>query len=107
MTSDQKLPVGVTILDKGGEIVPTLADLPAGYQVLFESSDPSIVDVNIRPDGLNADLLSDDVGTATITVNVLKPDGTNLAGTPDITDVTVKNAEANSANVTFGAPEPE
>jgi hypothetical protein len=107
MTSDQKLAVGVTILDKGGEAFPTFEDLPAGYQVTFESSDPSKVGVTVRPDGLNADLSSDDVGKSTITVSVIKPDGTHLTGSPDATEITVKNAEPGNANITFGAPEPE
>lgn len=104
MTSDQKLAVGVTILDKGGEIFETA---PPGYTISFESSDPSIVGVTVRPDGINADLSSDNIGTSTITVTVLKPDGAHLGGSPDSTEITVAHAEAGQANVTFGAPEPE
>lgn len=104
MTSDQKIPVGVTILDKGGEIFATV---PPGHTVTFESSDPSVVGVTVRPDGLNADLSSDNIGVSTVTVSALKPDGTHLGGSPDVTEITVAHAEPGSANITFGAPEPE
>lgn len=107
MTSDQKLPVGVTILDAGGEPFATLEELPAGSVVTFESSNPSVVGVSVRADGLNADLSSDDIGTATITITALKPDGSHLQGSPDVTEVTVSHAVPGAINVTFGAPEPE
>jgi hypothetical protein len=106
LTTDQKIPVGVTIFDKGKPPVP-FQTVPDGWDVTFVSSDPAVVRVEERPDGLNADLFSDSVGMATITVSVVKPDGTHLAGSPDVTEVTVKNAEPGNANVTFGAPEPE
>lgn len=104
LMSDQKLAIGVTILDKGGE---PFASVPAGYAVSFVSSDASTVGVIVRPDGLNADLSSDNIGVATITVSAQKPDGTHLAGSPDTLEVTVINAEANSMNLTVGAPEQE
>lgn len=107
MTSDQRLPVGVTILDAGGEAFEHFDDLPEGYVVEFKSSNPDVVGVTVRPDGLNADLSSDDVGTSTLTVTVKDPNGNNLPGTPDETVITVAHAAPGSANVTFGAPEPE
>lgn len=107
MMSDQKIPVGVTLLDKGGEAYATLADLPAGSSVTIESSNPTVVGVTMRPDGLNADLSSDDIGTATITITALKPDGSHWGGSPDVTTVNVVHAEPGNVNVTFGAPEPE
>jgi hypothetical protein len=105
MTTAQTLPVGVTLLGQGTPPIPytSLDELP-GWAVTFESSDPSVVGVVVREDGLNADLTSDNVGTATITITVTKPDGTALAGTPDVTEVTVVNALPGNANVTFGAP---
>lgn len=107
LTSDQKIPVGVTILDKGGEAYASMDDMPAGYEVTFESSDPDVIGVHEREDGLNADLSTDNIGTSTLTVSVKGPDGTHLAGSPDTTEITVRNAEPGSANVTFGAPEQE
>jgi len=107
MTSDQKLPVGVTILDAGGEPFASLADMPEGYEVSFESSNPEVVGVTVRPDELNADLSSDGIGTATITVSVKDPEGNHLEGSPDETIVTVAHAAPGAANITFGAPEPE
>lgn len=104
MTSAQRLPVGVTLLDTGGEAYASLAALPAGSTVTFESSDPTVVGVTMHPDGLNADLSSDNIGTAQITITALKPDGTHWQGSPDVTDVTVVHAEPGAINVTFGAP---
>jgi hypothetical protein len=104
LVSDQKLPIGVTILDKGGE---PFASPPPGTTVTFESSDPTIVGVTVRPDGLNADLSSDNIGVATITVSAVKGNGTHLQGSPDTLEVTVINAEPGSMNLTVGAPEPE
>lgn len=104
LVSDQKLAIGVTILDKGGE---PFASVPADHTVTFASSDPSIVGVAVRPDGLNADLSSDGIGVATITVSAQKSDGTHLAGSPDTLEVTVIHAEPGAMNLTVGAPEPE
>lgn len=106
MTLDQTLPVGVTILGAGTPPVPyaSAAELPEGWSVSFESSDATVVGVTVRADGLNADLTSDGIGTATVTVKVTKPDGTFLAGTPDETIVEVRNALPGQANVSFGAP---
>lgn len=106
MTSDQKLPVGVTILDKGGERYNHVNELPPGSVVSIVSSNPSVVGVTMREDGLNADLSSDDIGTAEITIDVVI-DGEHLAGVPDVTEVEVIHAAPGSANVTFGAPGPE
>jgi len=106
MTSDQKLAVGVTILDKGGEAYASI-DEASGFTVTFESSNTTVLGVVVRPDGLNADLSSDDIGTSTLTITATRPDGTHLIGSPDMTEITVKNAAPGAINVTFGAPEPE
>jgi len=110
MTSAQKMTIGGTILDKGGEEFATLADWQAedpGAQVTFESSEPTVVGIVVREDGLNADLSSDDVGESTITTTATRGDGTHLSGSPDTMVVTVKNAQAESLNMTVGAPEDE
>jgi hypothetical protein len=104
LVSDQKVAIGVTILDKGGE---PFASPPPGTTVTFESSNPSIVGVVVRPDGLNADLSSDDIGVSTITVSAIKGNGTHLEGSPDTLEVTVVNAEVGTMTLTVGAPEPE
>lgn len=106
LTTGQKATVGITIMDKGVPPVPVKV-LPPGYDVTFESSDPSIVRIEERPDGLNADVYSDGVGTATVTIKGIRPDGTELNGSPDVTEVTVENAEPDSLNATWSAPEPE
>jgi hypothetical protein len=107
MTSAQRVPVGLTILDAGGEKFQTKADLPEGTVITFESSNPNVVGIEELPSGLNAWLTSDDVGTSSITVRALKPDGTDMPGSPDVTEVTVQHADPDSLNVTFGAPEDE
>lgn len=104
LMSNQKVAIGIGIVDLGGEL---FAEKPPGYDVRFESSNPSVVGVAVRPDGLNADLSSDDIGVAVITVSAQRPDGTHLRGSPDTIEVTVINAEPDAMNLTVGAPEPE
>lgn len=105
LLSDQKVAIGIAVADKGGEL---FTEKPAGITVTFESSDPSIVGVVVRPDGLNADLSSDNIGTAVVTVSATRDaDGSHLAGSPDTLEVTVVHAEPDSINLTVGAPEPE
>lgn len=104
LTSAQKLAIGFTILDKGGE---AFTFVPPGHVVTFESSDPSVVGVATRPDGLNADLSSDNVGVAIITASAIKPDGTHMPGSPETLEVTVVHADPDGATFTVGAPEPE
>lgn len=109
MMSDKRLPVGVTILDSGTPPAPfaSIEELPEGSIVTIESSDPDIVGVEMHADGLHADLTSDGIGTSTITISALRPDGSHLANSPSVTEVTVTHAQPGSINVAFGAPEPE
>ena len=104
LVSDQKLAIGWTILDAGGE---PYTEVPPGYLIGFSSTDPAIVGVVVRPDGLNADLTTDGIGLARIDASVQKPDGTHLPGSPDSLEVTVVLGEPGSAVFTVGAPEPE
>jgi hypothetical protein len=105
MTNTQSLAIGVTILDRRGN---TLTKLPAGASIDFVSSDPKIVSVAKRADGMNADLGSENVGTATITVT---PSGlTKADGSPfesDTVEITVTDAAPNSLNTTVGEPTDE
>lgn len=107
MNSAEKQTVSVTLLDEGGERYASLADLPAGSTVTFESSNPAVVGVTVREDGLSAVLSSDDIGSSTITVTALKPDGSHWTNSPDVTEVNVVHAAPGAINVTFSAPEPE
>jgi hypothetical protein len=106
LTSDQKIAVGVSILDKGGEVIASLADMP-GYTVKIESSNTDILGVTMREDGLNADLSTDGIGKANLTVSTTDENGNHLADSPDVTEITIGNAKPGKQNVTFGAPEPE
>ena len=103
MTDQQKFPLGVTILDADGKPFAALSDIP-GATLDFVSSDPNIVSVAVREDGMNADIGSGNPGTATVTVT---PGGAiaNLAG--DMVTVQVVNSAPGSINLTVGAPQAE
>lgn len=101
MSNLQLLPVGVDVFDKDGQ---PFATLPSGVTIEFKSSDPSVVSVEIRPDGMNADLRSGKVGASTITVHA-----TGLTPQPpdETIEVKVTNSSPGSLNVRVGAPTDE
>lgn len=101
MTDRQMVPVGATILDQDGQ---PYAQLPAGVTVKFETSDDTILDVEVQPDGMNANIRSDRVGTATITVSV---EGVDPPIPADTVEITVINSQPGSLNLTVGAPADE
>lgn len=103
ITTTEKIDVGVTILDR--DLQP-FATVPEGAVVEFVSSDPSVISVEIHPDGLNATLRSGVVGTATVTVDAVFPDNTPDLPS-DTVEVTVRNAVAGSINLTLGQPSEE
>lgn len=101
MSNLQFLPVGVDLFDKDGQPFETL---PPGVTIEFKSSDPNVVSVEMRPDGLNADLRSGKVGKSTVTVhaNGLTPQP------PDETiEVNVTNSAPGNLNLRVGAPTDE
>lgn len=106
MTNTQSLSIGITLKDRKGNI---LKKLPAGGSVRFESSDPSIVSVTPRPDGMNADLGSENAGVATVTVTPvgLKKGNGSPLDEVDTVEVTVTDAEPDSLNTTVGSPADE
>ena len=101
MTDRQKVAVGCTILDEDGQAYPSL---PEGGTLTFESSNPAVADVVVRPDGLNADIGSGQVGTADITIT---PGGTLASFPVDVVHVNVKLSAPGSLNTSVGAPEAE
>lgn len=107
LLTNEKAHVSVTILDKGGNQFQDLADAPAGTTVVFESSDPSVLSIEVRPDGLVADVKTNAVGTATVTVTTTKADGSQMNDSPDVTEVTVAHAEPDRQNVSWSAAELE
>lgn len=103
MTTDQEIAIGVTVFDKSKPTPKpflSVSDYPEGVTTTFVSSDPAIVEVQVRPDGLNADCLSTDVGVAVVTV-------TTTGLPPDTVTFTVTRAAPGSQNLTVGAPTEE
>lgn len=98
MTNKQTLPIGVTLLDQDGQ--PFVA-LPVGATISFVSDNPAVCGVALRPDGMNADITSGLVGTATITIHA---EGVTPPVPDDMVVVTVVNSAPGSLNVTVGAP---
>lgn len=98
MTDRQHAPAGVTILDEDGQ---PFASLPDGFSLAFNSSDPNVADFTVGPDGMNGDITSGQVGTATITASVNFPDGTLKA---DSISVSVTNSAPGVPNFTAGMP---
>lgn len=107
MLSNERKVVAVSILDKGGEVIQDSDQLPAGWKVSFESSNPDVVGIAVRGDGLTADLSSDNIGTSTITISTTRPDGSHLKDSPDVTELEVRAAEPDAQNVTFSEALPE
>ena len=103
MSDRQQVAVGITVFDSA---IPTpqpytdVSQYPAGVVTTWESSDPSVANVVVRPDGLNADIFSPGIGTAVITVRT-----TNLP--EDTYTVTVSRSAPGSQNPTAGAPTDE
>jgi len=103
MSTDQEVAIGVTVFDKSRPTPKpylSTADYPPGVVTTFVSDHPEIVEVQVRPDGLNADCLSTDVGTAVVTV-------TTTGLPPDTVTFTVTRAAPGSQNTTVGAPTEE
>jgi len=101
MSDQQKVAIGATILDADGQ---PFAALPDGATLSFDSSDPAVAVVTVRPDGMNADIGSGKVGTAVVTITA----GGSISGLAgDVVNVTVKNSVPGSLNLTVGAPESE
>lgn len=111
LTNKQKVSGGVTILDEDKQPFASLADVVAAlpdFKLTFTSSDPSVIGVAVRDDGLNVDLSTGKNGNATLTVHV---DGFKMPnGDPvpdDVTSVAVVNSKPNALNFLLGAPEEE
>ena len=105
LTNKQKVSGGVTILDEDGQPFDAL---PEGVTLSFVSSNPDVVGVAVRPDGMNVDLSTGRNGNATLTVHVegmTKPDGSPIPD--DVTNITVVNSKPGALNFTLGAPEDE
>ena len=98
MTDKQTLPVGVTVLDQDNQ---PFTELPEGASVTFSSSNEQVCGVTMHEDGMNADITSGKVGTATITVHA---EGFDTTLPDDVISITVKNSAANALNTTVGAP---
>ena len=98
MNDKQHVSAGVSILDADGQ---PFAAVPADMTVAFASDNPAVADFVVGPDGMNGDVTSGQVGTATITATVTFPDSTTLT---DTLAVAVQNSAPGSANFTVGTP---
>lgn len=105
LTNKQKVSGGVSILDEDGQ---PFTSLPEGVSLAFTSSDPEVLGVSVRADGMNVDLSTGKNGSAVLTVHVdgmTMPDGSPIPD--DVTNVSVVNSKPNALNFTLGAPEDE
>ena len=112
LPDNQQFPVGFEVKSRGGVVFPDFGSLPTGSTVSIVSSDPSVAEVVMRPDGLNADVKSPNPGTATVTLDLFVPDTDGPDGAPEITVheevlVTVTLTPPGSATATDGAPTDE
>jgi len=96
MTDKQHVGIGVTLLDVDGQAI---ASVPAGA-ITFVSDNPSVADAVVDATGLNADVPSGKVGSATITVSGTVGDKTLT----DTVTVNVTNSVPGSLNLTVGTP---
>src|SRR5689334_12663932 len=98
LTDKQHVAAGITILDEDGQ---PFATLPAGVVAAFASSDPAVADFVVGPDGMNGDVTSGKVGSATLTATVTFGDGATKV---DTLDVVVTNSAPGSVSFTAGTP---
>lgn len=98
LSDKQHCPAGVTLTDQDGQ---PFAKLPDGYTVTFENSNPDVASFVVGEDGMNGDITSGKVGTASISVTVTAPDGTVQT---DSLSVAVTNSAPGAANFTAGTP---
>jgi hypothetical protein len=98
MTNLQKVGAGVSIVDADGQPFSTL---PPGVTVDFVSSDPAVAAVTVLADGMNIEVGSGQVGTATVTATATFPDATVFS---DTLAVAVQNSAPGSVNFTVGTP---
>jgi len=98
MNDKQKAAAGITILDQDGQ---PLDALPTGVTAAFKSSDPTVADFAVGPDGMNGEITSGKVGTATVGVDVTFEDGKVVS---DQIVVAVTNSAPGAVNFTAGEP---
>ena len=98
MTDKQHCAAGITILDEDGQ---AFAAVPEGMTVTFASDNEAVAGFVVGPDGMNGDVTSGAVGSATITATVTFADASTKT---DTLAVTVTNSAPGSVNFTVGAP---
>jgi hypothetical protein len=100
LTNKQHVGAGISIVDQDGQPFSTL---PAGVLASFSSSDPTVADFVVGPDGMNGDVTSGVVGSCVITANVTFESDPAL-NVSDTLAVAVTNSAPGSANFTVGTP---
>ncbi|MGH6802588.1 MAG: hypothetical protein ACREC3_04385 [Methyloceanibacter sp.] len=98
MTDRQHVAAGISLLDADGQ---PFTEVPPGVSVSFSSSDPTVADFVVGPDGFNGDVTSGLVGSAIITALVVLPDLTELS---DTLAVAVINSAPGTLSFTVGVP---
>lgn len=98
MNNRQHVSAGISLVDLDGQ---PFAALPPGVTAAFVSSDPTVADFVVGPDGMNGDVTSGLVGTCVITATV---SGLPAGDISDTLAVAVQNSEPGSINFTVGTP---
>jgi hypothetical protein len=98
LTDKQHCSAGVSLIDADGQPITTK---PADLTVSFVSSDPTVADFVVGPDGMNGDITSGKVGSCIITASAEKAGGNAIQ---DTISVAVVNSAPGSLNFTPGAP---
>lgn len=101
MTDTQQVDAGVSLVDVDGQ---PFTEKPAGVTISFSSSDPTVADFVVGPDGMNGVVTSGKVGSAIITATV---GGFASAEISDTLSVAVQNSAPGSVNFTVGSPREE
>lgn len=98
LTATQKVRATLTIVDSKGN--PARVDGAPQWA----SSDPNVASVEPSADGLSADIVAGQTGTAQITVTADADLGTGVRNITAFGDIEVVGGEAAALRVTFGTP---
>lgn len=99
LTDEQQCPLSIQPVTAAGHPAP-VDGVPT-----WASSDPTVADLVVAADGLSADVVSGNLGTAQISVNADADLGTGVTTITGVLDVQVVAAQAVTLAITAGTPE--